>query len=174
MEWREIEVFRGQVVAGEMRGHRVRVTANSPVAAASSVYTITFENAQVPGRRVRGSVAGRAQLDRYFRDLRMQVDWAGGRSPLDSTAATNRPKRSKPGRWSRADRKTARRKIVRHKRTQSTQSTRSKPGAGLPQADDTPLWTATRLPDGLSSDEMMDIIASTDYALMHADDVDPG
>jgi hypothetical protein len=113
-----------------MTGHRIRVEAGRPALPAGPVYTIIYRSAQMPGQRLVGCVVGGAQLMGYFRDLRLEVEWRGERSPLDPTAGPERPQRAAPGRWRRA-----RHKIARHKSARA-KSTRSNPIPRWRQDDD--------------------------------------
>ena len=163
MDRRDQDVFHGRVVSGEMAGHTIRVDAGRATRSAARGYTIVYRSAQMPGQSIVGYVADRTQLKGYFRDLRLEVEWVGERSPLDPPATPSRPRRTTRGRWRRA-----RRKIARHKRTRLNLSRRP------PQADDTPLWTLTPLPHGLSDDEMVDIITSSIRDMMHAGNSETG
>jgi hypothetical protein len=86
----KVQIFSGDVRSGQMAGHAIRVDETWLLPKRHPIYTIIYTDLRFPRRHIIGFAAGPDQLRVYFHDLRLQVDWEGGRSPLRSPVSVSR------------------------------------------------------------------------------------
>jgi hypothetical protein len=112
----KVQIFQGDVRSGQMAGHAIRVDESWLPSRRSPVYTIVYTDRRYPRRHIIGFADGPDELQAYFRDLRLQVVWQGGRSPLGAQPAARRALGA-IGRQYRG----SKRKAVTHRRAKGAQ-----------------------------------------------------
>ena len=107
----KVQIFEGDVRSGQMAGHAIRVDESRLPPRCCPIYTIIYTDPRYPRRHIIGFADGPDELKTYFRDLRLQVVWQGGRSPLGAQRSARRARSS-------IDRLTqgSKRKAVKHRR----------------------------------------------------------